>query len=444
MNLPVIKNALSNIKSICECRLNQLYPKGIPSDIAERYHKELSHLQESSFIDDFVIFHHLSEEALKSSTFISMRGTVMGSFLYYLLGKNSFNPLPVYYYCPECGHYEKVNTRLYGMDLAQKQCPDCGSFIWADGFNLPLESVWGTNGQKHISFEYNVSKEFLPFAHRVLQTLYPENVIAPWGMFEMSHEIKSELPNERAVGINLSGYVILPKGRQIDDYPDFISYLENGDPCITGGSWELEENMLKLVRMFSLKHIENLISLQRATGIYAYEIRPVDLREITWSNLFNSTLLSSVASSFFHELRPKTFRDMVSLESSARSTFTWQQGEEKWFHDFEEMISTDSFKKYPCHTREDFFDYLVEEGFDRELAFEVSERIRKGHASTGGKNNEAFLKMPIPDEMKEVAQNYRYIFPRAHCIEYLLLYARLAYYAKRDSRAYSKIVIKKK
>ena len=50
----------------------------------------------------------------------------------------------------------------------------------------------------------------------------------------------------------------------------------------------------------------------------------------------------------------------------------------------------------------------------------------------------------LPDEIKEVAKNYMYIFPRAHCIEYMLLYAKLAYYAKVDSRAFGKIVFKKK
>lgn len=52
--------------------------------------------------------------------------------------------------------------------------------------------------------------------------------------------------------------------------------------------------------------------------------------------------------------------------------------------------------------------------------------------------------MEIPDEIKEVAENYLYLFPRAHGIEYILLYAELAYYAKIDSRAFSKIIFKKK
>ena len=108
------------------------------------------------------------------------------------------------------------------------------------------------------------------------------------------------------------------------------------------------------------------------------------------------------------------------------------------------MISSDAFKKYPCFTQEDFFDYLLESGLERSLAFEASERIRKGHACSTKENKELFDSLPIPDDMKEVARNYWYVFPRAHGIEYILLYAQLAYYARIDSRAFSKIMFKKK
>ena len=104
--------------------------------------------------------------------------------------------------------------------------------------------------------------------------------------------------------------------------------------------------------------------------------------------------------------------------------------------------SKNTDKKYPCFTREDFFDYLIEFGIERSLAFEAAEQIRKGYASSS--NKEQFDKLPIPDDIKKVARNYLYLFPRAHEIEYILLYAQFAYYAKINSRAFSKIIFNKK
>lgn len=92
----------------------------------------------------------------------------------------------------------------------------------------------------------------------------------------------------------------------------------------------------------------------------------------------------------------------------------------------------------------DFFDHMISLGIERNVAFDAAERIRKGHASSCGKYQQQFFALPIPDEIKEIAKNYLYVFPRAHCIEYILIYARLAYYAKTDSRAFSKIVFKAK
>lgn len=104
---------------------------------------------------------------------------------------------------------------------------------------------------------------------------------------------------------------------------------------------------------------------------------------------------------------------MVAIESSSHSTFSWQELDQKDFYKYEQMISYDSFKKFPCFTRDDFFDYLVDSGMERKFAFDVSERIRKGH-SNSPHYKEEFNFLPIPDEIKEVAQNYLYLFPRAH------------------------------
>lgn len=137
---------------------------------------------------------------------------------------------------------------------------------------------------------------------------------------------------------------------------------------------------------------------------------------------------------------------MTALDSSSHSSFSWQKNDYNYINsgEYKKMISTDAFKKYPCFTREDFFDHMVNMGVERSLAFEASEKIRKGHANSCGKYKEQFFELPIPDEIKEIAPNYRYVFPRAHCVEYILIYAKLAYYAKTDSRAFSKIVFKKK
>lgn len=112
-----------------------------------------------------------------------------------------------------------------------------------------------------------------------------------------------------------------------------------------------------------------------------------------------------------------------------------------WYYDVKEKILNNAdFQKYPCVTREDFFDYMVECGLDRAEAYKFSEIIRKGRSP----REPEFDALPIPEELKNVAKMYAYVFPRSHCIEYLLMYARMAYYMKWDSRVYSSVINKKK
>ena len=195
-----------------------------------------------------------------------------------------------------------------------------------------------------------------------------------------------------------------------------------------------------------MEFLDELIQLQRATGIYANDLGSAELRNITWSNIYNTAIPNSNSRMLFHEFKPKTYKDMVAFDASSLNSYEWQGNDYNYIDlgEYKKMVSTDTFKKYPCFTREDFFDHMIKMGVERTLAFETSEKIRKGHANSCGKYKEQFFELPIPDEIKEIAQYYRYVFPRAHCIEYILIYARLAYYAKTDSRAFSKIVFKKK
>lgn len=440
MCIPNIKNAYENIVNACEKRLKELYPLGVPEEIEARYKTELGWLEKSEFMDDFEIFRLLSEEGKKTSQYMAFRGMASSSFIIYLLGNNRLNPLKAHYYCRKCGHLEVVNTHLFGIDLPKISCPICNEELVGDGFNLPLESVWGTDGKKHIDFDYNISSEFLPFAKRVIQKIYPENEVVSYGLMganQRSYKIEPE-----KLEVRHCGYVVLPQGRTLADYPEITSYLEDGEPCITGLCNVMEQYNLKRVMLFPHGTIEHLMQLQRKSGIYAYEIGINELRELTYYDLTNSKSMGAEDNRVFTYEAPQNFHDMVKYSAMGHnSTFVVKNPSEDWYYEVKEKIlNNPDFQKYPCVTREDFFDYMVECGLERAEAYKFSEIIRKGRSS----REPEFDALPIPEELKNVAKMYAYVFPRAHCIEYLLMYARMAYYMKWDSRVYSSVVSKKK
>lgn len=443
MKIPHLPNAYKNIKKKCDSKLKELYPVYLPQSILSRYETELNYLKDSDHLDDFEMLRLLSEEATKCAATLSMNGATTGSLLYFLLGNNCYNPLPTHYYCPKCGYYEEVQTHLFGIDLPDKECPQCKSSIYADGFNIPIESVWGNDGKKVVSFEHQVAKSFLPFARKLLHSLYPENSIVTWGMFQFDTASFSYSKVSNSIDIQPRGYVILPQGNSLEDYPDTISYLDNGEPCFIGNPIALRRLQVQLLRLYSCQQLDNLADLQCATGIYTNDISTRQIRDITWSNVVNTSTLDSAASELFYSRIPKSYYAMTNLAAAAHNSYVGQEiHDNKSYRSFYDLEETPAFQTYPCYIREDFFEHFLRLGLDRSTAFELSEDIRKGRVSHG--NSEPKLReQNIPEYLIELAKSYIYIFPRAHSVEKLLLEARIAYYAKQDSRAFGKVMCKK-
>ena len=159
-------------------------------------------------------------------------------------------------------------------------------------------------------------------------------------------------------------------------------------------------------------------------------------------DLLNTKVIDYEEKEMFKYEIPKSFFDMVNYSAMPHnSTFAVGYPCDNWYHETKEKIlDSPDFQRFPCYTREDFFDYFIEYGLERKDAFYFSELIRKGKSTRTPELDQ----LSVPEQLKNVAKMYRYLFPRAHCIEHVLMYARLAYYMKWDSRVYSSVVNKKK
>lgn len=146
----VFEDALYKIKNICTNQLNTLFLQGIPDEIQARYEKESQYLEQSEYFDEF---EKVLKESQNNKGVIYSKGTISGSFLYFLMTKKGYNPLKPYYYCETCGYYESIEKYQNCMDAPDKCCPKCGSKIEAAGYNVSIESVWGLDGKKAIGFE---------------------------------------------------------------------------------------------------------------------------------------------------------------------------------------------------------------------------------------------------------------------------------------------------
>lgn len=442
MGIPHIKNAYENVKEACEKRLAELYPAGIPNLVKERYEKELGYLEHSESQDDFEIFRLLREEGNRTSQYIFLRGTISSSFLVYLLDCSGPNPLPPHYYCKKCGHMEMVDTPLFGIDLPEIKCPVCGESLTGDGFHLHEEFVWGIDGKREAYFNYGISSDFLPFAKRVLEKLYPENSVVSYGNERMFNVIIGEIGDK--LGVVHSGYVILPEGREMEDYPEVMTYLENGEPCLSASSIYLVNDCgAKIIKLTPTVGIEKMMELQKKSGLYACEIGIQELKRFTYYDLINSKELLPMENNVFIHESPKSYYAMSNFCAAVYNSYADVDVDRYSEIDIwelkEKVLDKQEFQRYACYTREGFYETLMECGLERKEAFQTSELIRKGKA----RREPEFEKLLIPEELKNIAKMSLYVFPRSLMIEYLLLAARLTYYMKWNSRIYSSVIRKK-
>ena len=93
--------------------------------------------------------------------------------------------------------------------------------------------------------------------------------------------------------------------------------------------------------------------------------------------------------------------DNINSYMPHNSTFAVGYPGDDWYHETKEKIlNSPDFQRFPCYTREDFFDYLMECGLDREEAFYFSELIRKGRAARSPELDE----LSIPEELNPEIQ----------------------------------------
>lgn len=440
--IPYISNAYENVKGACEERLAQLYPAGIPSVANERLTTELTYLQNQPVTQcKLEIFRLLFKEACRSMQFLTIEGTDASSFIVYLLGGAMANPLPPHYYCPKCGCYEEVPTKLSGIDLPQKECSSCHSVLYADGFNLPVSTCFWLDGAKILNLIGITTEDFLIFARRLLERIFPENQIVPMGTM-MLPQFKN------SVTVYPSGFYVLENGMTMEDYPHLHSYLEDGTPCICE-DWDRDE--LFRVDLIPQENIERLVQLQTKNGLYLQNITLNDLKDLTWTDLKNTGVLSEAVTDILYDNRPKTFREFTNIiaytQNGCASPKTLLQ--EVGYDDYTGGYRSIKECIHSPFTREDWREAIGHYEEDPKICFSISEGIRKGYYyryQVTGKRQpyhySTFERLPAP--LQELANCQKFVCARSTAVSESLIYMMLAYYLKTNSKVYSKLVFRQR
>jgi hypothetical protein len=342
------------VASICEKRLEELFPAGIPLDVSERFSRELRCMNETGHaktLYEYYVFADAAEEALIP---LMVRGLANDSILTYLLGNNMVNPLEAYYYCPSCGYYERIPDYWYGIDATVKKCPKCGQGIQGQGFSLNWRILWGTRGTRGIHFEYIAPPSFLPYARNCVEALYPDNVVVELADDEFRIVYGTD------EDVIKRGFAVLPTGKNEEDYLDKKYIFPDGSSAYILDIEAENEGVIRIIFNW---------------------FKPEDLLKIMLPA--SSTSLS--------------MRDKVQIITRYDSTIDY---------DFEQ--------RFLFCSREELFRLLLEAGNDEVTACDVMEVVRKGLAVPDRYKPALKQKWPVLKQRAVIPQDILAICEKTH------------------------------
>nr|WP_010093379.1 PolC-type DNA polymerase III [Ornithinibacillus scapharcae] len=466
---PKIEGADDEIRNLCYTRAKFIYGEPIPKIVTDRLEKELDSIISNGFSVIYLISHKLVKKSLDDGYLVGSRGSVGSSFVATMTEITEVNPLPPHYVCPSC-HYNEFITDgsvASGFDLADKDCPNCGTALNKDGQDIPFETFLGFKGDKVPDIDLNFSGEYQPTAHNYTKVLFGEDYVYRAGTIgtiaektaygyvkgyasdknlvfknaEVDRLVKGCTGVKRTTGQHPGGIIVVPDYMEIYDFTPIQFPADDRKSEWKTTHFDFHSIHDNLLKLDILGHDDPTVirMLQDLSGIDPKTI-PTDDKEVM--KIFSGTeslgvtpdqILSKTGTLGVPEFGTKFVRQM--LEDTKPSTFAelviisgLSHGTDVWLGNAQELIN-DGICKLPevIGCRDDIMVYLMHKGLEASLAFKIMESVRKGKGLQDDWIEE-MKKHNVPDWYVESCKKIKYMFPKAHAAAYVLMAVRIAYF----------------
>ena len=467
---PSLPEARETILGLSGVRARALYGDPLPECVERRIMTETAMLDHLDTWNVMEIARRIAEKSKKDGYPVGSRGCVGSSLIAWLCGVTEADPLPPHYLCPQCRKslFPPFSPRYRtGPDLPEKDCPACGCRMTGDGYDIPPESFFGARGEKEPDIDLNLAEDEAAVMPEYLRKMFGSDrvfragalgVLPPFriGRYvrrylkdhqaEYTEEQVSKVSerigySKRTVGRHPAGIVILPAGRDINEFTP-VQYPYNDN------SWSFPVTHFNfgafwgvLLKMDVLEHTgPTLLHLMtEKTGVAPEDI---PLRDEGVMSLFHSTealgvtdrrILSSTgtygipefSSEYARELlakiRPASIEELIRFGGFAHGTGIWQDNAEK-------LIESGRAGICDCPAvRDDVMNDLLRGGIGRENARRIMDQVFRGKKLTEDMAGE-IRRAGLPEWYADYCGRVLYMFPRAHAAAYIITALRIAWF----------------
>lgn len=487
---PVIENSDQDLRDICYAKAKSMYGENLPAVVKDRLDTELDSIINNGYSVMYIIAQKLVKYSVDNGYQVGSRGSVGSSLAATMAGITEVNPLGPHYRCPKCqfSDFDSSIVKKYeaenscGMDMPDMVCPNCGTPLIKDGFNIPFETFLGFKGDKEPDIDLNFSSEFQSKAHKYTEVIFGKGQTfkagtvgtikdkTAYGYVKSFYEkrekrkrpaeidrIKNGLVGiKRTSGQHPGGIIVLPHGEEIDTFTPIQHPANdfNSDIITTHFDYHsIDHNLLKLDILghddpTMIKYLEDYSgvkiddipledpkALSLFTSTEALGITPDDIHGCKLGCLGIPEFGTENTINMLVEIKPKTLTDLVRISGLSH-------GEDVWNNNAQDLIKENVADiASVISTRDDIMVYLINHGVDSAAAFDIMEKVRKGKVAKGKVSNwsemrDVMLENNVPEWYVDSCEKIKYMFPKAHAAAYVMMGIRIAWYKINYPLAY--------
>lgn len=480
---PKIENSAEDLKNLVYGKTHELYGENPPQVVQERVDVEMDAILGRHYDVIYMSAQKLVAKSLEAGYLVGSRGSVGSSLVAYMAGITEVNALPPHYLCPNCKHTEFFKETDYGCgaDMPDKDCPECGTKLQKEGFNIPFETFLGFGGDKVPDIDLNFSGEYQSRAHEYTRELFGRDHVFKAGTigtlaektayghvkhYLEEHDMKVTKAEEnrlalgcvgvkRTTGQHPGGLVIIPQDMDVTDFCPVQHPADDPYSDIITTHFEYHSMEANLLKLDELGHDDPTMirMLEDLTGVNAREI-PLDDKDTM--SIFKSPKVLGLpeddpiigktgtigipefGTGFTRQMlvdtRPDKFATLVRLSGFSHGTDVWNGN----IHDLVVNKVADVNECVGC--RDDIMLYLMDKGIEPKRAFKFMEAVRKNFMRKGKPWPEGIVEEMqahgVPEWYIESCRKIQYLFPKAHAVAYVTMAFRIAYFKVHYPLAY--------